>query len=247
MILLFAGSFAGEAFVAEAGESGSKERSYDEEPELRESECVLGEESLRDRTSRVNRSVGQRNRDQVDEGQSQTDGETTESTVSVLAVRHAEDDHEEDKRQDALGCESTPNIRLEITCLYVSSGEEIAVAVSSERTDLHACRFSDTEEDSSRSDSAEDLCTPVAEHLFCGHTTVDKNTQADSRIEMCATNVAYSVSRSDDRQTERKGYAQKTNMSKQGCSTTAQNQNCRSEELCSEFVTTFHFVLLFKG
>ena len=58
MILLFAGSFAAEAFVAEAGESGSKERRYDEEPELRKSQCVLGEECLRDGTGRVDRGVG---------------------------------------------------------------------------------------------------------------------------------------------------------------------------------------------
>ena len=87
--LLFAGSFAAETFVAETGESGSKERSYDEEPELRESECVLGEESLRDRTCRVDRGVGQRNRDQVDQGQGQTDSQTTESTVTMHVSTHS--------------------------------------------------------------------------------------------------------------------------------------------------------------
>ena len=237
MLLFLAVSFAGDALVAESGERCANERSNDEEPELRKSKCVLGEESLRDRTSRVNRGVGQRNRDQVDEGQSQTDSQTTESTVSVLAVRYTKDHHEENKGQDTLGSESSPNISLQIASLYISCAEEISVSVSGKRTDFHTSGFSDTEKDCSRSDSAEDLCTPVAEHLFRGHTTVHKDTQTNSRIQMCATNVAYSVSRSDDRQTERKGYAQKTNMSKQGRSTTAQNQYCRSEELCSKLIT----------
>ena len=247
MILFFAGSFAGEAFVAEAGESGSKERRYDEEPELRESQCVLREESLRDGTGRVDRGVGQRNRDQVDQGQGQTDSQTTESTVTMLAVGYAKDDHEEDKRQDALGSKSTPNICLEITTCYICSGEEISVTVCSKRTDLHVGGFSDTEEYSSCCDSTEDLCTPVAEHLFGGHSTVHKHTQTDSRIEVCAANMTDAISSCYDRQTECEGNSQKTNMSKQGCSTTAQNQNCCSEELRSEFVTTFHFVLLFMG
>ena len=54
---------------------------------------------------------------------------------------------------------------------------------------------------------------------------------------MRATNVTDAVSRSYDRQTECQRYAQKTNMSEQGCSTTTQYQYCRSEELCSELVT----------
>ena len=153
MILLFAVTFAAETFVAEAGESGSKERRYDEEPELRESECVLREECLRDGTCRVDRGVGQRNRDQVDQGQGQTDSQTTESTVTMLAVGYTKDNHEEDKRQYALGCESTPNIRLEITTCYICSGEEISVTVCSKRTDLHVGGFSDTEEYSSCCDS----------------------------------------------------------------------------------------------
>ena len=48
MLLFFAVSFAGDALVAESGERCANERSYDEEPELRESESVLGEEGLRD-------------------------------------------------------------------------------------------------------------------------------------------------------------------------------------------------------
>ena len=237
MLLFLAVSFAGDALVAEAGKSCANERSYDEEPELRESESVLGEECLRDRTCGVNRRVGQRNRDQVDQGQGQTDSQATKSTVSMLAVRHAEDNHQEDKRQDALGCESTPNIRLEITTCYICIAKELSITVRGESTDFHTCGFSDTKEDCSSSDSAEDLCTPVAEHLFGGHTTVDKHTEADRRIEVCTADMTDTISRRNDRQTEREGYAQKTNMSKEGRSTTAQNQYCRSEELCSKLVT----------
>ena len=67
--LFFAGTFAGEALVAQSGEGSAYKRSYDEEPELRHSQCVLRENRLRDRTCRVDRGIGQRDRDKVDKGQ----------------------------------------------------------------------------------------------------------------------------------------------------------------------------------
>ena len=54
---------------------------------------------------------------------------------------------------------------------------------------------------------------------------------------MRAADMTDAIGSGNDSKTERQGYAEESDMSEQGSSATAQNQYCRSEELCSEFVT----------
>ena len=200
--LFFAVAFTGEAFVAQSCESSANEGSYNEEPELRKSECVLREERLRDRTGRVNRGVGQRNRDEMDKGKCETNSQATESTVSMLGVGDTEDNHQEDECQNGFDSKSTNPIGMEVSCCEVCFAEEIAVAVSSERTNLHAGRLSNAEEDSGCRNSAEDLCTPIVKHLFSTHATVNEDTKADSRVEVGTADMTDTISGRYDGQTE---------------------------------------------
>ena len=140
----------------------------------------------------------------MNEGQGKTDSQTTESTIIMLAVRHTEDYHQEDESQHCLNSERTACRSMQITGSdHTIRDKEITIAVRSERTNFHTFyRLNDTEQDSSSRDSAEDLCTPVPQHLFGTHAAVHEHTEADSRIEMRTADMADTIRSCYDRQTE---------------------------------------------
>lgn len=227
---------ASEALVSEAGETCTYERSYDEEPEVRHCAEVLREECLRDGASRVDRSVGQRNRYEVDEGKSKTDSEACKLTILMLAVGSTEDYHQENEGEHTLDSECATYVYVKITV-----AEDVSTpCVSSKEAGFLTASGIDTEEDSSSSDSAYYLCAPVCEHLLAGHAAVSPYAERYSRVEMCAGDMADAISHCYYGETEGDSYAEETYTTEQSGTTTAENEYESAKALCTKFLTKFH-------
>ena len=86
--LFFTFFAAAEALVDQTGKASADQRGNDEDPQMAESRTT-SEDGLRNGTGRVDRGVGQRDADEVDEHQSETDGQTTELAVGMTVVGDA--------------------------------------------------------------------------------------------------------------------------------------------------------------
>lgn len=235
-------AIAHEALVSQTSETCTYERSHDEEPKVRHCTEILREERLRNRTSRIDRGVRQRNRNEVDQSKGKTDSETGELTILMLAVGCTKDNHEEHESKHALDSECTTYVYVEITV-----AEDISTpSISCEQTGFLATSGVDTEEDSSCCDSTYYLCAPVSEHLFAGHTAICPYAERYGRIEMSAGDMANAISHCYYGKAKRDSYTEETYTTEQSGTTTAENEYESAKALCTKFLTKFHNCKNFK-
>ncbi len=243
---------AAQALVGKTGEASTHKRSHDEEPHLTHSApnaVGVGEQGDAKRTGGVDRSVGQRDADEVDEYQGKTDGQTTKLAVGVATVGDAEDDHQEHEGQQGFNEESTTSGNGLIARIGTTASllEGFTEAVGSENTSVTSTRgFPNEEKQSTSNDAADELGSPVAKHLLQRHAAIGPNAEADGGIKVCTRNVANAVGHGYNGQTEGDGNAKETDMSKESSTATSKDQNERAEQFGEEFVTNFHNVLIFN-
>ena len=155
---------------------------------------------MRDGTGRVDRGVGQRDADEVDEYQGQTDGQTAELAVGMAAVGDAEDDDQEHEGEDSFNDEGATSI--DVPVVVATSGEVGTKVIGSEVASGNITTLGNSVNDSSSADGADDLCHPVDQHVFEAHATIGPNAKADSGIQVGTRDVANAVCHSHHGETE---------------------------------------------
>lgn len=109
----------------------------------------------------------------MNEREAETDSDTCELATTILFIGSPKDDHEEYEGEETLNSESTAERNLLIAIVDVGSTEEVAISVSGEGADGHIGSLSNTEEDSSSDDATYYLCSPISEHFFPCHASID--------------------------------------------------------------------------
>ena len=185
----------------------------------------------------------------MDEHEGETDGQTAELAVGMAAVSDTEDDHQEHEGQQGFNEEGTASGNGLIARFGTTTSllEGFAKAVGSEDAGSTAAdSVPNHEEQSTSDDTADELGSPINEHFFKAHAAVDENAKANGRIQVSTRNVTDTISHGHHSETKGDGYAKESDMSEEGGTAAAENQNECAEQFGEEFVTCFHNVLNFS-
>ena len=176
----------------------------------------------------------------MDERQGETDGETAELAVFMTTVSDAEDNHQEHEGEKSLHEECSACCKLEVSVTSCCC-ELRTIAVGCENTSVaKTCSFPDDHKQCTCDDAAQNLCSPVNEHLFETHASVSPHAETHRRVEMSARDVTDAVSHSYNCQTKSYSYTEKTYLSEECCAASSENQNECAEQLGEKLVTCFH-------
>ena len=154
-----------------------------------------GKDRLARRARGVDRGVGDRDRDQVDQRQPETDGDRREAR-RCAAVGGAEDDDEEGRRQHDLGDERRHH--------RIAAGRQRAVAVRGEAADGGEVGFArnDQIEHGGGGDRADKLGDDVGDDVAPGEAAAGRKPDRHRRIEVSARDRPDGVGHRQDGPTE---------------------------------------------
>ena len=173
----------GQPAVDGSGQERTHDRRYPEEPELAEGPSA-DEQGRAGAPSRVHRRVGHGDADEVDEGQSEADGDRGEAR-GRSTVSGPEDDQEEEEGQDGLGHESgeqgiAPRGMLGVTVGREAASGEIEAGFSA----------GDHAKDACARDGSEDLGHHVPGDMASREAAGGGETHRHRRVEVATRDVA---------------------------------------------------------
>lgn len=193
---LFAGRFSGHDRINDASEDGPNDGSEPEQPELGKVGAARKKSGCRAACG-IHGEIGHRDADEVNQRETQPDGDRSEPGWGAL-VGGTQDDHEKEKGQRDLGRERCNH--------RVFPGREFAETIGGKAACRTEALFATGDEvkNSGTSDGTDDLRDDVWDGFRFGMPSADDEPHRDSRIEMAAGDVSDGVGHGQNGETEGK-------------------------------------------
>ncbi|KAG1259587.1 hypothetical protein G6F65_015275 [Rhizopus arrhizus] len=248
-----ASAVVADPLVDDAADRAAQQRGDPEQPQLAD-RTAAGEERHGSGAGRVHRGVGDRDADQVDQGQREADRQRREAgRCLAMGGPH---DHDQEHR-------SEHHFAQESGCHAVAPGRQRAVAVAGKCTGLAAINGEatgtggDLQQDEARQQAAGDLGDDVGHQVLGREAATGPQTDADRRIEMRAGDVAERIGAGHHSQAEGQRHAEESDTQRiavtaelggqHRAAAATQNQPERAEELGGQAFTHAHVLHSFDG
>src|SRR6516225_4984900 len=182
------------------GDHRADDRGQPEQPELADI-LAAGEQRRSGAARRIDRGVGDRDRHEMDQGQSEADRDAGKTCSGTL--RRAPDDDEEKK-------EGHHHFHKKASPEAIFAGAEIAIAVSG-KTAWHPARLArcDDPQYRGRDDGRDHLSDDVGDDVSAWAASSAPQADRDRRVEVTARNVTDGVSHGQNCQPEGEGDTEK--------------------------------------